>query len=85
MECAPLLVLNTEEKERVLLLAFPLSHKCSMTFVGLISSTAKIPGLLKATGGTLALRTGQGSFLEHRLQERRLFCMHLHLAFLLDL
>lgn len=36
-------------KGGVLLLAFRLSYKCSMTFVGLLSSTAKIPGVLKAT------------------------------------
>jgi len=72
-------------KGGLLLLAFPLSYKGSMTFVGLLSSTAKIPGVLKETWGILALRTGQGGFLEHRLRERLLFCMHLHLAFLLDL
>lgn len=76
---------KTEEKEGFLLLAFPLSYKCSMTLVGLLSLTVKIPGVLKATWGTLALRMGQGGFLEHRLRECRLFCMHLYLAFLLDL
>lgn len=52
---------NIEEKEGV----FPLSYKRSMRFVGLLSSTAKVPVVLKATWGTLTLKTDQGSFLEH--------------------
>lgn len=40
---------NIEEKKGFLLLAFPLFHKHSMTFVGLLSSTAQIPGVLEVT------------------------------------